>query len=143
MSAEGETGVILGMGTDVVEIHRIRQAYERYGERLLLRVLAPGELAAAARMVEPRRIEYLAGRFAAKEALAKAAGMGLGRLRMAAVEVRLTPSGLTAVWLDAGMAQAFAGEAWHVSIAHGRTVAVATAIRERRDGAETSGRART
>ncbi len=67
--------MILGIGTDIVAIERLRAMHERHGARLADRLLAAGEQADYARAAEPARL--LAKRFAAKEALAKALGTGL------------------------------------------------------------------
>jgi len=75
--------MIYGVGTDLVEVDRVRRLLERYGERFARRVLGPDELAE----FERRRgrgehgpaysARYLAKRFAAKEAFSKALGLGL------------------------------------------------------------------
>jgi holo-[acyl-carrier protein] synthase len=67
--------VIHGVGTDIVAIARMRTLYERHGERSLDKLLAPEEIALCRKSGDPAR--YLAKRFAAKEALAKALGTGL------------------------------------------------------------------
>ena len=67
--------MIFGVGTDVVEIVRIEQALKRHGERFALRVLCPPELERFKRHRLPAN--YLAKRFAAKEAFAKALGTGI------------------------------------------------------------------
>jgi holo-[acyl-carrier protein] synthase len=67
--------MIFGVGTDVVEIARIEKALEKWGERFAERILCPPELA---RFREHRlRANYLAKRFAAKEAFTKALGTGI------------------------------------------------------------------
>ncbi len=65
------TGVVVGV--DLVEIERIAQTVARFGPRFLKRVFTPEEL-----QESRRRITWLAGRFAAKEACAKALGTGIG-----------------------------------------------------------------
>ena len=67
--------MIYGIGTDIVESSRIEQSLERYGERFSRRILTDSELNEFRESHKP--ILYLAGRFAAKEALAKAMGTGL------------------------------------------------------------------
>jgi holo-[acyl-carrier protein] synthase len=67
--------MIVGVGTDIVAIARLGKLYERHGERTLGKLLAPGERAEFARARQPAR--FLAKRFAAKEALGKALGMGI------------------------------------------------------------------
>jgi holo-[acyl-carrier protein] synthase len=67
--------VIYGVGTDVVEISRIQAALARHGERFARRILCPPELA----RFQSHRLpaNYLAKRFAAKEAFTKALGTGI------------------------------------------------------------------
>ncbi|MCD6040790.1 MAG: synthase [Burkholderiales bacterium] len=67
--------MIYGIGTDVVEIERIRKALERWGERFAERVLCEPELERFRSHKQP--ISYLAKRFAAKEAFTKALGTGI------------------------------------------------------------------
>ena len=59
----------------MVEIHRIRESIERFGERFLSRVFTPGEIAYCQR--KKNSAESYAARFAAKEAAAKALGTGI------------------------------------------------------------------
>ena len=67
--------MILGIGTDLVEISRIELALERWGERFARRILVPRELDRFAAHRKPAA--YLAKRFAAKEAFSKAIGTGI------------------------------------------------------------------
>jgi holo-[acyl-carrier protein] synthase len=67
--------MILGVGSDIIDIRRIEQTVERYGERFLGRIFTPAERARAERRAT--RIDTYAKRFAAKEACAKALGTGL------------------------------------------------------------------
>jgi len=67
--------VIAGIGTDIVAVERLGKLYERHGERALEKLLAPTERADFARSKDPAR--FLAKRFAAKEALGKALGIGV------------------------------------------------------------------
>ncbi|MDR2341319.1 MAG: holo-ACP synthase [Puniceicoccales bacterium] len=67
---------IIGVGTDIVEIARIRAAHQRHGNRFLRRIFTDGEVAYAFRFRDP--YPSLAARFAAKEAVAKALGTGIG-----------------------------------------------------------------
>ena len=66
--------MIFGIGTDVVQLERIREVHEKYGERFVERLLLPAELAAFRGYNRPAR--FLAMRFAAKEAIVKAMGTG-------------------------------------------------------------------
>jgi holo-[acyl-carrier protein] synthase len=67
--------LILGIGTDLVEIARIESALARFGDRFARKVLVARELARFTAHRKPAA--YLAKRFAAKEALSKALGTGI------------------------------------------------------------------
>jgi holo-[acyl-carrier protein] synthase len=66
--------MIFGIGTDVVQLERVRQVHDRFGERFVERLLLPAELQAFRRYKRP--VRFLAMRFAAKEAIVKAMGTG-------------------------------------------------------------------
>lgn len=66
--------MIFGVGTDIVEIARMQQTYERFGERFVERLLMPEERALFDRSKWP--VRFLAMRFAGKEATVKAMGTG-------------------------------------------------------------------
>ncbi|MFN7141627.1 MAG: holo-ACP synthase [Limisphaerales bacterium] len=68
--------MILGTGLDIVEVSRIKTSYEKFGERFLNRLLCPAEIAYCLSYKQPA--PFLAARFAAKEAVAKAFGTGIG-----------------------------------------------------------------
>jgi len=67
---------IQGVGIDIVELNRIRSAIERYGERFFRRIFTPEEIQYCQSFSDP--IPHLAARFAAKEAVSKAFGTGIG-----------------------------------------------------------------
>lgn len=67
--------MIVGIGTDVCSIERIARSLERFGERLVNRILTPAERPRFARTKD--KPGHLAKRFAAKEAFAKAIGTGI------------------------------------------------------------------
>ena len=67
--------MILGIGTDLVEIHRIEKALARFGDRFAQRILVAHELERFRRHRKPAA--WLAKRFAAKEAFSKAMGTGI------------------------------------------------------------------
>jgi holo-[acyl-carrier protein] synthase len=66
--------MIFGIGTDVLEVRRIEECVERFGDHFVRRLLMPEELASFAHTRNP--IRFLAMRFAAKEAVVKAMGTG-------------------------------------------------------------------
>jgi len=84
--------MLVGTGIDVVEIERIAQSIERYGERFLRRVFTEGEIAYCQR--KKNGAESFAARFAAKEAAAKALGTGIQQgIVWSEIEVRREPGG--------------------------------------------------
>ncbi|MDQ0190075.1 holo-ACP synthase [Alicyclobacillus cycloheptanicus] len=123
--------MIRGIGTDIVEISRVQAAARRHGAKLEARILSESEQRLAAALPDPRRIEFLAGRFAAKEAIGKAIGRGIGHLRMRSVSIEADAAGKPVVhWRDEDDARPFAEGRWHVSISHSDTTAFAVAIWE-------------
>jgi holo-[acyl-carrier protein] synthase len=69
--------MIIGLGSDIVDVRRIKDVLDRHGDRFLDRCFTPIERAKADRRA--RRIETYAKRFAAKEACSKALGTGMAR----------------------------------------------------------------
>jgi holo-[acyl-carrier protein] synthase len=89
--------MIFGIGTDILRIERIAQTIGRRGERFAEKILGPQELEKYHRRkakVEARGLQFLATRFAAKEAFSKAIGLGM-RMPMTwrAMQVLNAPSG--------------------------------------------------
>lgn len=68
---------MIAIGTDILRIGRIEDVVERLGDRFVARILTPVEQAEYRASAQPSRL--LAKRFAAKEAIAKALGTGIGR----------------------------------------------------------------
>src|ERR1035438_2232271 len=68
--------MILGIGIDIIEVGRIKDSHERFGERFLNRILHPNEISYCLSHKAPA--PFLAVRFAAKEAISKAFGTGIG-----------------------------------------------------------------
>ena len=67
----------IAIGTDIVEIQRIASALERQGDKFVQRILTESEMAEY--QARGNSVAFLAKRFAAKEAIAKALGTGIGR----------------------------------------------------------------
>jgi holo-[acyl-carrier protein] synthase len=84
--------MIVGSGIDLIEIGRIQQSLDRYGQRFLRRVYTPAEQAYCLR--KRKAAESLAARFAAKEAGAKALGTGISQgVNWLEIEVGREPGG--------------------------------------------------
>jgi holo-[acyl-carrier protein] synthase len=71
--------MIVGIGVDLCAISRINDAVSRHGDCFAKRILAPKEFAELNGLNHSMRVAFLAKRFAAKEAVAKALGTGIGR----------------------------------------------------------------
>lgn len=72
--------MIYGIGTDILQVARLKAALERRGDRLAEKILGPDEMVRyryRKSRVEVRGLRYLATRFAAKEAFSKAIGLGM------------------------------------------------------------------
>ena len=68
--------MILGIGTDIIEVARVKSSHERFGERFVQRILLPSEIAYC--LQHRNSAPFIAARFAAKEAVSKAFGTGIG-----------------------------------------------------------------
>ena len=124
--------MILGIGVDIVEVDRIRTAHARFGEKFLRRFLRPEEMALCLGRTDPA--PCAAARFAAKEAVSKAFGTGIGaELGWTDIEVGHLPGGAPSVILHgSGLAlqQRRGVTRIHVSLSHGRDHAVAQVVLE-------------
>src|SRR5258706_15848387 len=68
--------MILGIGIDIIEVARVQASHERFGERFVQRILLPDEISYCLSHKTP--VPFIAARFAAKEAISKAFGTGIG-----------------------------------------------------------------
>jgi holo-[acyl-carrier protein] synthase len=121
--------VELAVGVDVIEIDRVAQAVERWGQRFLERIYTPGELAYCR-----GRAERLASRFAAKEAVMKALGTGNRGVSWREVEVVRKPSGQPTILLHGRASRRAASlgiQSLAVSLSHSRSYAVASVVGSR------------
>lgn len=125
--------MILGIGTDLIEIDRVRRSVERFGDRFLTRVFTPIEIAYCRRKVHGAA-ESFAARFAAKEAGAKALGTGISRgVRWTEIEVRNERGGKPGiVWSGRARerAKAIGVVRTHLSLTHSREMAMAVVLVE-------------
>jgi holo-[acyl-carrier protein] synthase len=125
----------LGLGIDIVEIDRVRSLYERHPDRFLDRVYTPAERERAQALRDPT--PFLAGRFAAKEAILKVLGTGLTcGISWQHIHVVREPSGAPRVHLSDKAflrAKGLGLGRILVSISHGREHAVAQALGFRGD----------
>src|SRR6201993_1004163 len=118
---------MIGIGVDLIECARIQHALDRFGDRFLHRVFTEGEIAYSMSMKFPAR--HLAARFAAKEAVAKAFGTGIGKsVGWRNIDIRKRESGEPFL-VFSGPAESFAAERGVVSalitLSHTESYAVA------------------
>ena len=117
------------IGVDLVEIERISRVLRRYPERFRRRVLTEHENRYCG-----RRIECVAGRWAAKEAISKVLGLGVRGVGWREIEVLPNRAGQPQVYLHARAATRAAAmglDEVSVSISHERSMAVAVAVAHR------------
>jgi holo-[acyl-carrier protein] synthase len=116
----------LATGVDLIEIARIEEVIARHGKHYLERIYTPAELDYCG-----QRTESLAGRFAAKEAVAKALGSGIGDVNWKEIEVLGDEQNAPTLTLH-GMAEQKAKElgltTWSVSISHSQSHSVAFVV---------------
>ena len=125
--------MILGTGIDIIEVARIASSYEKFGDRFVNRILLPDEIAYCRSHKNPA--PFLAARFAAKEAVSKAFGTGIGAaLGWQDVEIRRKESGEPFVVLHGKGKKLFRSrraKSLLVSLSHTVHYAAATAVLER------------
>lgn len=118
--------MILRTGVDLIEIARVEEVIARHGKHYLERIYTPAELDQCG-----RRTESLAGRFAAKEAVTKALGCGIGEVTWKEIEVLGDEQNAPMLTLY-GSAEKLAKEIgltiWSVSISHSQSHSVAFVV---------------
>ena len=124
--------MILGIGVDIIEVTRIQSAFEKFGERFAKRILHDAEIeyCLSHRVPGP----FLAARFAAKEAISKAFGTGIGaQLGWQDMEIRRKESGEPYVILHGRgteLLRARGARTVHITLSHTQQHAVAVAVLE-------------
>lgn len=117
---------MLRTGVDLIEVERIRQAIEKHGARFLARIYTPQELAQVG-----ERAPSLAARWAAKEAVAKALGTGIGDVEWVEIEILRGPNKEPVLHLH-GNAQRLAEQHgltnWSISLSHTHEHAIAMVV---------------
>ena len=125
--------MVLGIGTDLIEIERIEHSLKRFGARFLDRIYTPFEISYCQRK-RHGAAESFAARFAAKEAGAKALGTGISRgVQWTEIEVRNLPGGRPTILWHGRAADRAAGmgvQTVHLSLTHSRALAMAVVLVE-------------
>ncbi len=124
--------MILGTGIDIIEVARIASSFEKFGERFVNRILLPDEISYCLSHKNPA--PFLAVRFAAKEAISKAFGTGIGAaLGWQDMEIRRKESGEPYVVLHGKGRKLFESRGAKqllISLSHTENYAAASAILE-------------
>ena len=119
--------MIKGIGLDLVELDRIENIIDKRGgidmPKFAQRILTERELAVFNTLSDSRKVEFLAGRFAAKEAYSKANGTGIGKgCELHQIEILKEEQGKPVLYFDGEQVNGF------ISITHTRTTAAAQVI---------------
>lgn len=118
--------MILQTGVDLIEIERVQMALTRHGRRYLQRIYTPAEIDLCA-----GRPESLAARFAAKEAVAKALGCGIGEIGWQEIEILDDDRHAPVLHLHGAAAQKarqLGLTHWSLSLSHSRSHAIALVV---------------
>jgi holo-[acyl-carrier protein] synthase len=115
--------MIIGTGIDIVEIKRIQQIILRQ-KKFINRILTDNEKEIYAGLTDRRKVEFLSGRFAAKEAYSKAAGTGIGG-QLSFLDIEIIPDSNGKPCLTKPTDYKV-----HVSISHSKDFAVSQVIIE-------------
>jgi holo-[acyl-carrier protein] synthase len=122
-------GILIGLGTDIIEVERVRGVLERQGARFLERVFTEEERAYCSSMAHPHK--HYAARFAAKEAVSKCFSTGIGgELGWKSISIYHGPRHQPLVRLDDKgevLLRHVGATHVHVSLSHTETVAMAVA----------------
>lgn len=116
--------MIIGLGVDLAEIARFEKAQTK-NVHFAQKVLTPTELALFNSYSPKHALEFLAGRYAVKEAFSKAYGTGIGQVRLQDVETLNDAQGKPYI------RQSLFDGAVHVSLSHTDTLVIAEVILER------------
>ncbi len=129
--------MICGIGIDVVDLDRISRLLHSNSTHFLRVMFTPEEQILAQNIPAPRLPSYVAGRWAAKEAVLKALGTGIGPVSLHEVIIAASPSHQPCVVLvDRALriAHDLGIRSWHLSISHEKSIAVAVAIAQSGEG---------
>ncbi len=118
---------ILGIGCDLIEIDRIHETLLRLHDHFLCRIFTEKEIKLARELKDPT--PFYAARFAAKEALSKALGTGIGKvLQWHDMEILKKPTGQPYVIWDQKIALQFSINHTYLSLSHSKTHAMAFCV---------------
>ena len=122
------SGEIVGIGTDLTDVVRIRALLEKYSGAFLKKAFGDVEASYCMSLANPA--ESLAARFAAKEAFSKALGTGIRGFSLREITVREDEAGKPYFHLEGRALSVSSGLSFHLSISHEREYAVAMVVAE-------------
>lgn len=122
--------MIYGIGTDIIEVKRIQEISEKYGDKFLKRIFTPLEIEYCESFNETKYIHY-AARFAAKESFSKAIGTGITQgFKFKEFGIKNEPSGKPIEDLSGELENRYSKYKFHISLSHTEENAVAFIIME-------------
>ncbi len=122
--------MIIGIGTDIVEVSRIQEAIEKYGKRFLDKIYTQTEQDYCNTYNDTKYVHY-AARFAAKESFSKVIGTGLSSgFKFIEVGIKNKESGEPVIDLTGGMAEKYGHYKTFVSLSHTDNNAIAYLLME-------------
>ena len=111
--------MLLGIGTDLLEIDRIKSVYQKHGKRFIERILTADEKTEAKSRSDI--VNYLAKQFAAKESISKALGVGIGNLSFQDMEILRNASGQPTATISNKAQKIFSISKIHISLSDTQT----------------------
>lgn len=120
--------MIFGIGTDIIHIPRIEAIYKKFGARFLHRILHEDEYNIFCKLKDFQQMNFLAKRFAVKEAVAKAFGLGIGSLSFKSINIHNDRNGKPQVKITALTKNINNKHKIEVSISDDYPIAVAFAV---------------
>lgn len=125
--------MIKGIGVDIVEVLRIKDAVEKYKEKFSGKIFTDAEIEYSMSF-KNREYVHLAARFAVKEAFSKAVGTGITQgFRFKEIGTVNKPSGEPEIVLTGDLAEKYSGFEFQVSISHTETNAIAVVLMQERN----------
>ena len=121
---------IFGIGTDIIEVKRIAEIMEKYGEQFKKRIFTDTEIEYCEQFGDTKFLHYSA-RFAAKESFSKAIGTGITKgFKFKEIGIKNLPGGKPIVELRGALLEKYGEASLHISLSHTEENAIAYLIME-------------
>ena len=122
--------MILNTGVDIIEVERIKEVLEKFGERFQKRIYTQTEIDYCESYKDTKYVHY-AARFAAKEAFSKAIGTGITQgFKFNEIGIRNEKSGMPVLELTGDLAEKWGKYKVHISLSHTKENAIAFVVME-------------